>query len=490
MPDNIRVRYAPSPTGYPHIGNIRTAFFNWLFARHNGGRFIVRIEDTDQERLVPGAVDAILDGLAWLDLDWDEGPRVGGDFGSYFQSERLPIYHENAERLIAQGDAYRCYCTVERLNQMREEQKRAKSPHLRYDRRCRYLDPAEIRRQESAGAPSVVRFASPDSGLTRLNDLIRDEVEWQNELLDDFILLKSDGFPTYHLAVVTDDHLMQISHVLRAEEWLPSAPRHLLLCQALGYPLPQYGHLPMILGPDRSKLSKRHGATAIMEYRDAGYLPAALRNFMALLGWSLDDKTEVMPLATIRDQFTLDRVGKPAAIFDRDKLDWMNGIYIRELSDDALAAAMLPWLEKDLPPELLPVDLDYLTQIAPLVRERLKLLTEAAEMTAYFFTPQPDYNPADLIQRGMTAAETAAALTRALDTLNAAPDFTGPALEELLRAVGAELNLTPRRFFGALRTAVTGRSVSPPLFDTIAVLGRDRVIARLQWASNALPAAE
>ncbi len=488
MPDNIRVRYAPSPTGYPHIGNIRTAFFNWLFARHNGGRFIVRIEDTDQERLVPGAVDAILDGLAWLDLDWDEGPRVGGDFGSYFQSERLPIYHENAERLIAQGDAYRCYCTVERLNQMREEQKRAKSPHLRYDRRCRYLDPAEIRRQEAAGTPSVVRFAAPDSGLTRLNDLIRDEVEWQNELLDDFILLKSDGFPTYHLAVVTDDYRMQISHVLRAEEWLPSVPRHLLLCQALGYPLPQYGHLPMILGPDRAKLSKRHGATSLMEYRDAGYLPAALRNFMALLGWSLDDKTEVMPIEMMRDHFTLDRVGKPAAIFDRDKLDWMNGVYIRELSDVALAAAMLPWLEKDLPPELLPVDLDYLTRIAPLVRERLKLLTEAAEMTAYFFAPQPDYNPADLIPRGMTASETAAALDRARETLDAAPDFSGPALEELLRAVGDELNLTPRRFFGALRTAVTGRSVSPPLFDTIAVLGRDRVIARLQWASSALPA--
>ena len=488
MPPDIRVRYAPSPTGYPHIGNIRTALFNWLFARHNGGRFIVRIEDTDQERLVPGAVDGILDGLDWLDIDWDEGPRVGGDFGSYFQSERLPIYHENAERLIAQGDAYRCYCTVERLLALREEQKRAKSPHLRYDRRCRTLTAAERRRLETANTPSVVRFASPDSGFTRLNDLIRDEVEWQNDLLDDFILLKSDGFPTYHLAVVTDDHLMQISHVLRAEEWLPSVPRHLLLYQALGYPLPQYGHLPMILGPDRSKLSKRHGATSIMEYRDDGYLPTALRNFMALLGWSLDDKTEVMSLATMRDHFTLDRVGKPAAIFDREKLSWMNGVYIRELSDTALAAAMLPYLERDLPPELLPVDLDYLTQIAPLVRERLKLLSESAAITAYFFEPQPQYDPADLIQRGMTAAETSDALSRALETLTAAPDFSGPALEELLRAVGEELNLTPRRFFGALRTAATGRSVSPPLFDTIAILGRDRVTSRLHWAINALPA--
>ena len=489
MAEQIRVRYAPSPTGYPHLGNIRTALFNWLFARRNGGRFIVRIEDTDQERLQPGAVDGILDGLDWLDIDWDEGPRVGGDFGSYFQSERLPRYHENAERLIAGGYAYRCYCSVERLNALREEQKRRKSPQLRYDRRCRQLPEWERRRLETAGTPSVVRFRAPDEGLTRLDDLIRGEVEWQNALLDDFILLKSDGFPTYHLAVVTDDHLMQISHVLRAEEWLPSAPRHLQLYQALGYPLPQYGHLPMILGPDRTKLSKRHGATAIGEYREDGYLPDALRNFMVLLGWSLDDKTEVMPLSTIRDNFTLDRVGKPAAIFDREKLAWMNGVYIRELSDDALAAAMLPYLERDLPPELLPVDRDYLTRIAPLVRERLKLLSESAAMTAWFFERQPDYDPADLIQRGMTAAETAAALARAKATLAAAPDFNGPALEELLRTDGVELNLTPRRFFGVLRTAVTGRSVSPPLFDTLAVLGRERVLSRLQWAIDAAPAA-
>ena len=282
---------------------------------------------------------------------------------------------------------------------------------------------------------------------------------------------------------------MQISHVLRAEEWLPSAPRHLQLYQALGYPLPQYGHLPMILGPDRTKLSKRHGATAIGEYREEGYLPDALRNFMVLLGWSLDDKTEVMPLSTIRDNFTLDRVGKPAAIFDREKLAWMNGVYIRELSDAALAAAMLPYLERDLPPELLPVDRDYLTRIAPLVRERLKLLSESAAMTAWFFEGQPAYDPADLIQRGMTAGETAAALEQAMATLTAAPDFNGPALEELLRADGVELNLTPRRFFGVLRTAITGRSVSPPLFDTLAVLGRERALSRLQWAIDAMAAA-
>ena len=489
MADNVRVRYAPSPTGYPHIGNIRTALFNWLFARHHGGKFIVRIEDTDQERLVPGAVDGILDGLNWLDIDWDEGPRVGGPCGSYFQSERLPLYHEGAEKLISQGAAYRCYCSRERLAQVRQEQERSKQA-TRYDGHCRDLSDARRRSLDAEGGPSVVRFAMPHSGVTRLRDLIRDDVEWQNELLDDFILLKSDGFPTYHLAVVTDDYLMQISHVLRAEEWLSSAPRHLQLYQALGYPLPQYGHLPMILGPDRSKLSKRHGATSILEYRDDGYLPDALRNFMVLLGWSLDDKTEVMPLDTIMENFTLGRVGKPAAIFDREKLSWMNGVYIREMAAEALADAMLPFLERGLPAELLPVDREYLLRIVPLVQERLKLLSEAAEMTAYFFEAQPDYASANLVQRGATTEETLAALERAGNDLRAVPDFTAPVLEALLRQAGEELGLAPRRFFGTLREAVTGRSVSPPLFETMEVLGRERVLRRLQWAIDRLSEAQ
>ena len=487
MTDDIRVRYAPSPTGLPHIGNIRTALFNWLFARHHGGKFIVRIEDTDQERLVPGAVEGILDGLEWLDIDWDEGPRAGGDYGSYFQSERLHLYQAEAERLISQGDAYRCYCTRERLDALREEQRRNRQD-LGYDGHCRRLTGEQLRSYEAEGAPCVIRFAMPDTGVTRLHDLIRDEVEWQNELVDDFILIKSDGFPTYHLAVVTDDHLMQISHVLRAEEWLSSAPRHLQLYRALGYTPPQHGHLPMILGPDRAKLSKRHGATSIMEYRDEGYLPDALRNFMVLLGWSLDDKTEVMPVSAMIENFTLDRVGKPAAIFDVEKLAWMNGVYLRELSTGELADAMLPYLERDLPPDLQPVDRAYLEEIAPLLQERLKLLSESAEMTRYFFEQQPDYDPATLVQRGMTEEEAVSALTLARARLDSSQDFSAPALEEILRAAGEELGLTPRRFFGALRVAATGRSVSPPLFETMEVLGPDRVLSRLGWAIEALTA--
>jgi len=454
--------------------------FNWLFARHHGGKFVVRIEDTDQERLVPGAVDGILDGLEWLDIDWDEGPRVGGEFGSYFQSERLPLYHSEAERLIAQGDAYRCYCTRERLAELRQEQERTRQS-LGYDGHCKRLGDAERRTLEEEGAPCVVRFSMPDSGVTHLHDLIRDDVEWQNELVDDFVLLKSDGFPTYHLAVVTDDHYMQISHVLRAEEWLSSAPRHLQLYRALGYTPPEHGHLPMILGPDRAKLSKRHGATSILEYRDDGFLPEALRNFMVLLGWSLDDKTEVMPIETIQQHFTLDRVGKPAAIFDVEKLSWMNGVYIREMAADALADAIMPFLEKGLSPDLLPVDREYLLRIVPLLQERLKVLTEAPEMVSYFFEEQPIYDPANLVQRGMSEEEAIAALEKSLPALEACP-FATETLEARLRELGEELGLTPRRFFGTLRWAVTGRNVSPPLFETMEVLGRDRVVSRLKWA--------
>ena len=489
MSDHIRVRYAPSPTGLPHIGNIRTALFNWLFARHHGGKFIVRIEDTDQERLVPGAVAGILEGLQWLQIDWDEGPWVGGDYGPYFQSERLPLYHAQAERLISQGDAYRCYCTRERLDTLREEQRRSRTS-LGYDGHCRRLTGPQRRSCEAEGSPFVVRFAVPHTGVTRLHDLIRGEVEWRNELLDDFILIKSDGFPTYHMAVVTDDHLMQISHVLRAEEWLSSAPRHLLLYRALGYTPPRHGHLPMILGPDRAKLSKRHGATSILEYRADGFLPEALRNFMVLLGWSLDDKTEVIPLAEIIENFSLERVGKPAAIFDLEKLAWMNGVYLREMTTNALADALLPFLERDWPAELLPVDLDYLRRIVPLLQVRLKSLAEAPGMLRCFFEPQPEYPPAALLQPGMNAAETRSALLAARSRLAELESFSAEAVEQSLRAATATLGLTARRFFGTVRTAVTGSSVSPPLFETIEVLGRDRVLARLQWAEaqmNALP---
>ena len=488
MTREVRVRYAPSPTGLPHIGNIRTALFNWLFARHHGGKFIVRIEDTDQARLVPGAVEAMLDGLRWMNIEWDEGPEVDGPHGPYFQSQRLEIYYDLVNRLISQGNAYYCYCSKENTAENRREQRKNECNCRELTRDLTDQDRSRIRVTES----EVVRFAMPSSGVTQVHDLIRGDVEWRNELLDDFIILKSDGFPTYHLAVVADDHLMEISHVMRAEEWLPSTPRHLQIYQALGFEPPEFAHLPMITGPDRAKLSKRHGATAIGEYREQGYLPEALLNFMVLLGWSLDGTTEVTSLQTIIDNFTLDRITKSAAIFDQDKLLWMNGAYIRELPAEDLAERMVPFLERDLPPDLVPVDRGYLQRIAPLLQERIKRLDEAAELTSYFFRAgevfDADFNPGSLVQKGMDRESTLAALETALEDLTSADGFDHQQLEELLGAAGERLSLSRRQFFGTLRVAATGRDVSPPLFETMEVLGKDRTISRVKSAMERLAA--
>ncbi|MHB9091215.1 MAG: glutamate--tRNA ligase, partial [Chloroflexota bacterium] len=322
---NVRVRYAPSPTGSPHIGNIRTAMFNWLLARHHGGKFIVRIEDTDQTRLVPGALDAILGSLRWLGLSWDEGPEVGGSFGPYFQSERLPIYKQHAEQLVAGGHAYHCYCTSERLEQVREEQM-ARKETIRYDRACRELSADDRRAREEAGTPYVVRFKAPLAGQTIVRDLFRGDIAFDNATLDDHVLLKSDGWPTYQLANVVDDHLMAITHVLRGDEWISSAPKHVLEYEAFGWRPPVFGHLSLILGKDRTKLSKRHGATDVLSYREAGYLPDALVNFLALLGWSPPEEVraegDILSRAELVRLFDLDRVGVTPSVFDNDKLDW------------------------------------------------------------------------------------------------------------------------------------------------------------------------
>lgn len=481
MAENVRVRYAPSPTGDPHIGNMHSALFEWLYARRQGGKFIVRIEDTDQERVVPGALETILEGLQWLNIDWDEGPLVGGPYGPYLQSERLATYQEMAERLIRQGDAYRCYCSRERLDEMRQDQDR-RGQATGYDGRCRHLSAGERQETEAGGGPSVVRFVMPTSGKTLVHDLIHGDVEFSNELIDDFIILKADGFPTYHLAAVVDDHLMEISHVLRADEWLTSTPRHLQLYRALGFTPPGFGHLPILLGPDREKLSKRHGATSVLDYRDQGYLPEAVLNFMALLGWSLDDKTEVMSVETLKENFSLERVSGSPAIFDQEKLIWMNGLYIRQLTEEDLAERLAPFLDRDLPGELVPVDRDYLLRIVPLIRERIKLLSEAANLTSYFFQQEVDYDSADLAQRGMDQESTVAALRLARDELAAVAAFEHQNLEETLRAAGSALGLAARQFFGTLRVAVTGRTATPPLFETMEVVGRERVLSRLESA--------
>ena len=473
----VRVRFAPSPTGYPHVGNIRTALFNWLFARHNEGIFILRIEDTDQERKVEGAVDIIIDSLRWLGLDYDEGP--------YIQSERLDMYRKYAEQLVQEGKAYYCFCSSERLDAMRKQQMANKLPPG-YDRHCRDLTPEKVEAERKQGKRPVVRFRMPLTGQTRVTDLIRGEVVFENSLLDDFVLLKSDGYPTYHLANVIDDHFMEISHVMRAEEWLSSTPRHLLLYRAFNWDAPHFAHLPMILGPDKSKLSKRHGATAINEYREMGYLPEAMINFLSLLGWSLDDKTEIMSVEEIIRNFSLERISKTAAIFNMSKLQWMNGIYIRRLGPDDFANRCLPFLERDLPLEIKrPIDLGYLRNMAPLVQERVKTLAEVPSLVDFFFLDDLDYDRS-LILGKLEKEQAVAILQRTIEVLKDLPDWKAETLEATVRPLTEEMGMKAGPFFGVLRVAVTGRTASPPLFQTMEVLGREKCLQRLNVATAKL----
>jgi glutamyl-tRNA synthetase len=482
----VRVRFAPSPTGIPHIGNLRTALFDWLYARHTGGKFILRIEDTDRERLVPGAVEKIQESLRWLGLDWDEGPDVGGPYGPYVQSERLAHYHQVCERLLASGHAYKCFCTPERLAAMRAEQQARKEP-TRYDRYCLHRAPAALAALEQAGTPYVIRFQMPDQGETVFEDLIHGRVAFENALQDDYVLLKSDGFPTYHLAHVVDDHLMLISHVIRGDEWISSTPKHIQLYQALGWEPPIFVHLPIILGPDRAKLSKRHGAASVFEYRDEGFLPEAIVNFLALLGWSYDDKTELFSREELIRYFTLERIGKTAAIFNREKLEWMNGVYIRQLDLESLADRLLPFLERGLPPEIpRPIDRAYLLRILPLIQERLKRLAEGPELTAFFFAERLTYPAQLLIPKGLDAPATVRALQAARDLLAPLEPFTAEALEPPLRNLATTLGLKTGQLFGALRVAVTGTTVAPPLFQTMEVLGKSRCLERIEQALRLL----
>jgi len=476
----IRVRFAPSPTGYPHLGNIRTALFNWFFARHHGGTFVLRIEDTDVARRVEGAVEIILDSLRWLDLDWDEGP--------HFQSQRLPAYHETAQKLLDQDRAYVCYCSPGRLEAMRKEQMKHKQPP-KYDRRCRDLTQEERTQFIEKGITPVVRFKTPLEGETTFDDLVYGSITFKHDTLDDFVLLKSDGYPTYHLANIVDDHLMAISHVLRAEEWLSSTPRHVLLYQALDWQAPRFAHLPMILGPDRAKLSKRHGATNINEYQKQGYLPDAMVNFLALLGWSLDDRTELLSREELIKHFSLDRVGKTGAIFNKEKLEWMNGVYIRRLTSAEFVHQAMPFLDRDLPESVTrPLNGDYMGQVLALIQERTKTLAEVPRLTDFFFVDIPRYEKGLFSKVGLDEKPAMEAVTIASQKLEIVATWDAATLEGVLRPLATELDLSTRELFGLLRIAITGRTAAPPLFETMAVLGKERCLKRLRVTLQVLPA--
>lgn len=491
MTQPVRVRFAPSPTGYLHVGGARTALYDWLLAKATGGTFILRIEDTDRNRFVPDSLQDIMESLRWLGLQWDEGPEVGGAAGPYFQSEKLAVYQRHAERLVAEGQAYYCFCTPERLAEMRARQEAAKMPSG-YDRHCRNLSTEEVKSALKRNDKHVIRFKMPLEGSTTFTDAIRGEITVENRTLDDVVLIKSDGFPTYHLAAMVDDHDMGITHVLRGDEWLASAPRHVLICRALGWEPPILAHLPVFLNPAGSgKMSKRFGSVSVKEYRAKGYLPEALCNFILLLGWHPADERELFTLSEAAEAFSLDRVSKAPVAFNTEKLDWFNGIYIRALAPADLARRCLPFLQAvGLLPEPCPPDrLAYLTEIVPLVQERLRTLAEAPDLLGYFLRREIEPPSAELLlgKKGRSE-QVRAILTRAAEVLASVPSFTPPDLEPAIRNLASEMGLHDGEVFMPIRAAISGRTATPGLFDTLAALGRERSVERLGKAAAVLTA--
>ena len=485
---SVRVRYAPSPTGIPHVGNIRTALFDWLVARHEGGKFILRIEDTDQARLEEGSIDKTYESLRWLGLDWDEGPDVGGPYGPYVQSQRLEHYARYANELIESGNAYQCFCSPERLDEIRAERQKRKLPP-RYDRECRDLSDAAREARLAEGAKPVVRFRAPDGGVTAFDDVVRGHVEFDNSTLDDFVMLKSDGFPTAHLAHVVDDHLMEITHVLRGDEWVSSTPRQVLMYQAFGWQPPVFAHMSVILGPDKAKLSKRHGAVSVLDYRDQGFLPEALFNFLGLIGWSLDDHTVIISREQFVEHFSLERLGKNPAVFDMEKLTWMNGVYLREhLPEERLVELVSERLEAGLPESApRPVDRETVRQVVPLIRERIQRLDEVPGMTNGFFTDDLSYGADELLGkrfRGDASAghEALAAAKERLEPLS----WEHAAMEASMRELADERSTKAGDLFMLLRVACMGGKVSPPLFESMEIVGRERCLRRIDDALSLL----
>ena len=474
----MRLRFAPSPTGYLHVGGARTALFNWLLARRHGGSFILRIEDTDLTRSTEEAVEAIVRDLRWLGLDWDEGPEVGGEHWPYRQTGRVNLYRRAAEELLSKGAAYRCFCLPEELAERRERAvEEGRSPM--YDRRCRSLSPEEALERVRRGDPFALRFAVPE-GETTVRDLVRGEVRFRNEEIEDFVLLRNDGSPTYNLAVVVDDLDMRITHVVRGDDHLSNTPKQILLYRALEAEEPTFAHLPMIVGRDGKPLSKRHGDVAVGNFKERGFLPDAMVNFLALLGWSLDDSTTIMDRDTLVAGFSLERVSSKPAVWDDDKLTWMNAQYIMAMDDGELALALMPFLAgAGLADEGDPGALEKMERMAPLIRERIKVLTDAVPLVAFFFREVEVEEEARELLRG---EEGRAVLKEAGKRLLELEGFDATALESDLRAMAEEMGVKPRKAFQPLRVALTGSKVSPPLFESMEILGRETCLRRIARA--------
>ncbi len=484
---DVRVRYAPSPTGLQHIGGVRTALFNYFFARAQGGKFILRIEDTDQERYSDEALDDLYETLAWLGITWDEGPIVGGPNGPYVQSERFALYKEYAEKLVADGKAYYCYCTPERLDAVRAEQQAAKSEQQGYDRHCRNLRAEERAEYEKQGIVPVIRLKVPTEGKTTFHDILMGDITRKNrDVSPDPVLLKSDGFPTYHLANVIDDHLMGITHIMRAQEWIPSGPLHIILYEAFGWEPPAYCHLPMVMGKDGQKLSKRHGSTAVRDFREQGYLSEALLNYVSLVGWSYDGEREFFTREELEELFTLEKINKAPGVFDYKKLDWFNGQYIRQKSDEELLALLLPYLLKaGFVTE--PIDgetREKLLLLTASAKERLKVLSDIVPLSRFLFE-EPVWDDISLFAaKGVGLDVATEALERADEVLKAGlvagTEIT--VIEDQLSALAGEMGVKVGAVFMPIRVALTASTVSLPLFDSIRLLGEERSLGRIERA--------
>ncbi len=488
----VRVRFAPSPTGHMHLGSARTALYDYLLARKTGGQFILRIEDTDRKRFVPGTEEELMEGMRWLGLEWDEGPDVGGPYGPYRQSERKEIYRAYAEQLIEQGDAYYCFCSTERLERVRQEQqKRKEPPH--YDGTCRDLPLDEARRRVEAGEPHVIRFRTPQTGTTVVQDVLRGEIRVENRTLDDYIIVKSDGLALYHLAAMVDDYLMKITHVIRGSEWLPTFPLHALIVRAFGWPEPEWVHLSVFLKPSgKGKMSKREAADLIKDgysifvrdLRGLGYTPEAVVNWVSLMGWSYDDHTEFFTLPDLIEKFSLEHLNPSPAAINFTKLDHFNGLHIRAFSVDELALRLMPYFEM----AGYEADLETLLKIAPLIQERMVTLDEAPELAGFFFRETVSPQAEELVAKGLTTQQSMEVAKRIYAVLAGLPDVSLAVAEPPMRLLVDELGLSAGQVFGILRVAVTGQRVSPPLFESMEIVGLSKVLERVQKAIELLSA--
>jgi glutamyl-tRNA synthetase len=472
-----RVRFAPSPTGYLHVGGARTALFNLLFARRHGGTFVLRIEDTDAERSSADMVTGILEGMRWLGLTWDEGPVAGGPHAPYFQSERLDRYQAAAQRLVDTGHAYFCYCTADRLRDARALAEQ-RGEAWQYDRVCLQLSAERIGELEAARAPRAVRFKVP-AGATAFDDVVHGPIAFDGTHIEDFVIQRSDRHPTYHLSVVVDDVEMGITHVIRGDDHISNTPKHVLLFGALGAPAPLFAHVPLILGADKKRLSKRHGATSVTEYQRQGYLPEALVNFLALLGWAPGDDRELMALPELIESFTLEGISSGDAVFNTEKLDWVNGQYLARLPIDELAGRVLPFLEEaGLAESPLVREVASCHRLLELLRPRAKRLTDFVEQARPLLRDTVEFDR-EAVEKNLSTPDLDAHLAALAQALSASPAFNEPDVEKVVRGVATERGLKAGVLIHATRVALTGRATSPGLFDVLALLGRDRVLSRI-----------